>query len=42
MRYAELIVSLSTSKSSVDINFKKGRKKQNVSQSFGFLTRNSS
>ena len=27
MRYAELIVSLSNSKSSVDKNFKKGRKK---------------
>ena len=40
MRYVEFIISLSNPKSSVDIDLKKGRKKRNVSQSFGFLTQN--
>ena len=40
MRYAEFIISLSITKGSVNINYKKSRKKENVSLAFGFSTRN--
>ena len=42
MKYAEFITLRGIPNGRVNINFKKSRKKRNVSLAFGFSTRNSS